>query len=232
VISWIAALLLATAGKGDPTLIKGRQLFFDASIGAHGVSCAQCHATVEDEARDGDGLLRPGHSLWGVASRAYWRGDTRRTAFPTLRKAIDVCVEMFQGGQPLGAEDGLRLAAFLESLGPRRGQPPLILQPALEANLDYDRDPYRGGDALRGRRLFYAACHGCHPNGGPGLGPKIRGTSRPDLVQKVREGNGLLRGARIEGAWMAFFGRDRLSDAQLGDIAAYVAHQVEGSAER
>jgi mono/diheme cytochrome c family protein len=111
----------------------------------------------------------------------------------------------------------------LETLAPRRAMPPLAIQPGLEANLDYDREKYRGGDADRGRRLFFAACSGCHPRGGAGLGPALFGQSVPEVARKIREGNGLLRGAKTEGAWKPFFGKDRLSDAQVADVAAFVS---------
>lgn len=211
------------ATKSDPATSKGRRLFFDASLGKNGVACSDCHSNVEDEASQGDGRIRAGHTLYGVAGRPYWRGDGRRTSFPTLRKAIDACVTIFQGGSPLPAEDSLRLAAYLESISPRKGQPPITLEPALEAGLDYDRDKYRGGDPGKGRELFFAACHSCHPAGRAGLGPAIIGKTVPEIALKVREGNGLLRGNRPAGAFAPFFGKDRLSDAQVADIAAYAS---------
>lgn len=223
VLSAVALALALVSAPSDPAVNKGRQLFHSPGLGPNGVSCAHCHSIVEDEARDGDGLIRAGHTLWGVAHRPYWRGDGRRVAYPTLRRAVDVCVQLFQGGNPLSPDDSLRLAAFLESISPKRAQPPLVIKPALEANLDYDRDKYRGGDSDRGRALFLAACHSCHPHGGQGLGPSLFGKAPPEVALKVREGNGLLRGARIQGAWMAFYGSDRLSDPQVADLAAFVA---------
>ncbi|MFO0728027.1 MAG: c-type cytochrome [Myxococcota bacterium] len=211
------------AVKADPATTRGKKLFFDASLGRNGVACADCHANVEDEASQGDGRIRAGHTLFGAAGRPYWRGDGRRTTFPTLRKAIDACVQIFQGGSPLAAEDSLRLAAYLESISPRKGQAPIAIQPALEAGLDYDRDKYRGGEATRGRDLFFAACHSCHPLGRAGIGPAIFGKQPAEVALKVREGNGLLRGNRSPTAFAPFFGKDRLSDAQVADIAAYVA---------
>ena len=46
--------------------------------------------------------------------------------------------------------------------------------------------------------------------------------TRVAVAAKVREGNGLLRGARRGTEWMPFYGRDRLSDAEVADIAAFV----------
>ncbi len=220
-VSALAALIVAAPPAASPAVVQGRKVFHSAAVGPHGVACADCHASVEDEATQGDGKLRAGHTLWGVAGRAYWRGDGRKADYPTLRKALDACATLFQGAE-LSGEDGARLVAFLESITPKRGQPPVVIQPALEANLDYDRDKYRGGDARRGRDLFFSACHSCHPKGGAGLGPAITGKPTADIAKKVREGNGLLRGKKIEGTWHAFYGKDRLSDPQVADIAAWL----------
>lgn len=221
------SLIVAFAGlllSAQPDAVaRGRRIFHDPGLGRNGVSCATCHAVSESDQADGDGLIRPGHSLWGVAERPHWRGDVRRTGYPSLAKAIDVCVQLFQSGPPLPPDDAHRVVAYLSSLSSRRGQPPLELQPALEANRNYDRPKYRGGDPDRGRALFYRACNACHPRAGAGLGPAIAGKPVPDVAARVREGNGLLRGTREAGAWMPFFGRDRLTDEAVADIASFVA---------
>lgn len=224
IVTTLVALLAAAppaVPTDRPAVIQGRKLFSSAAVGAHGVACADCHATVEDEANQGDGKLRAGHTLWGVAGRGYWRGDARKADYPNLKKAIDACAQLFQGSE-LSGEDGARLVAFLESISPKRGQAPVVIQPALEANLDYDRDKYRGGDSRRGREVFFAACHSCHPRGGAGVGPAISGKPTAEIAKKVREGNGLLRGKKIEGTWHAFYGKDRLADAQVADLAAFL----------
>ena len=221
----LATLGLLALVAQNPTadlVALGRRLFHDGGLGSTGVACADCHATVRDEASEGDGKLRSGHTAFGMAARPYWRGDTRRTAYPQLGPAIDACVQLFQIAAPLEATDSRALVAYLTSLSPAKGELPIQIQPALEANLIYDRPKYRGGNADRGKKLFYRACHSCHPQGKSGLGPSITGASIPAVVLKIREGNGLLRGARRPSAWMPFFGRDRLSDDEVADIAAYV----------
>jgi mono/diheme cytochrome c family protein len=220
-VSTLVALIVAAPPAEKPAVVQGRKLFHSAALGAHGVACGDCHATVEDEATQGDGKLRAGHTLWGVAGRPYWRGDGRKADYPNLKKAADACAKLFQGTE-LGGEDGAKLVAFLESISPRRGQPPVVIQPGLEANLDYDRDKYHGGDSRRGRELFFAACHSCHPKGGAGLGPALVGKPTAAIALKVREGNGLLRGKKVDGSWHAFYGKDRLSDAQVADLAAWL----------
>lgn len=218
----LSVLLLVSLTLGAPPATEGRKIFHDPSIGKSGVACSGCHATVQNEAKQGDGLLRAGHSLWGVAKRKYWRGDRERRFHPKLGDAVNVCVQIFQQGAPLAGAQSQALVAYLKSISKGKAQAPLQLVTALEADMDYDREKYRGGDALRGRPVFYAACHSCHPHGGAGLGPTLLGKTVAELAQSVREGNGLIRGARKGSSWMPAFGMTRLSHEQLADLAAYV----------
>ena len=224
----VVFLGLLAAARPDPQVRTGRQLFHDPSIGTHGVACARCHSTAANEAVDGDGLLRSGFTLYGVARRPYWRGDTRRQLHARVSEAVDVCVQLFQGGKPLQGAQRRAMTAYLRSISPIPGRrqprsaPAPRIKTALEADLNYDRSKYRGGDATRGRRLFYRACHGCHPHGQAGVAPSLVGASVADVAQAVREGNGLLRGARRPGAWSPPFGTNRLTHPQVADIAAFI----------
>jgi mono/diheme cytochrome c family protein len=221
----VLALITTLAILGaQPDANDGRALFFDPGIGQNGVACATCHATLENGAKDGDGLIRSGGTMYGVAKRKYWRGDQKRTAYPTLADAVDVCVQMFQGGSALQGRERLAMDAFLKSISPK-ADTPIQIDPELEADLDYAREKYMGGDADAGRGLFFKACSSCHPKGGEGVGPSIRGKSVADVAKKVREGNGLIRGTRKEAEWMPFYGANRLKDKQLADIAAWVSAQ-------
>jgi mono/diheme cytochrome c family protein len=214
-------IALALAAPSD----EGRRIFHDPGIGKNGVSCAGCHGTVANEAKDGDGLIRAGHPLAGVAKRPFWRGDRKRRFHRDLGDAANVCVMVFQGGRPLEAERLRPLVAYLKSISRRGRARPLTIETALEADLDYDRPKYRGGDPLAGRDVFYRACHGCHPHARAGTGPAIAGQSVADIAKYVREGNGLLRGARKGSSWMPAFGLDRLSHQQVADVAAWVSKQ-------
>ena len=211
---------MLTVASGD--IDEGRKIFHDPSLGRNGVACTSCHSAVKDEDKEGDGLLRPGHTLFGVARRKYWRVDFKRRAHAELSKAVDVCVQLFQGGEPLQGDRRASLDAFLRSISPAGGHPVIEIRATLEADLDYDRPKYRDGDADRGKRLFYQACHGCHPHGASGLGSTLFKKKWTDVARKLREGNGLLRGARKAGEWMPFFGTDRLSDREVAAIAAFV----------
>ncbi|MCK6551760.1 c-type cytochrome [Myxococcota bacterium] len=221
----LITLLALAAPPSAPDAAEGRVLFHDPGLGKNGVACATCHATTEKD-ENGDGLLRSGHTLWGAAKRKFWRGDEKRTTHPTLADAVDVCVQLFQGGQPLEGRTRLAIDAYLKSIS-KNAESPLVIEPALEADLDYGRDKYKGGDAELGRRVFFRACNTCHPKAGQGLGPAIAGKSVADVAKKIREGNGFIRGSRKGNEWMPFFGRDRLGDRQVADVAAYVASLKE-----
>lgn len=216
-------LILSTLLLGNsPQVQAGRQLFFNPGISDTGVACGTCHAVVEDEAQQGDGLIRSGHTLFGAARRPYWRGDTKRQLFPDLGRALEECVRMFMGGKSLGKVQNQNIVQYITSISPKRNAPAVKIEPALVANEDYNRPEYQGGNADRGRDLFYRACHSCHPHGGQGVAPAIQGREIGAIVHGVREGNGLLRGKLRQGGWMPFFGRNRLPSSDLKHIAAYI----------
>ncbi|MBI2372537.1 MAG: c-type cytochrome [Deltaproteobacteria bacterium] len=215
-----ATLILALLST-QADVARGRQLFHDPGLGRAGVACGSCHSTVADEDKEGDGLIRAGHTLFGVAKRAHWRGDTRRSAYRDVGQAADACASVFMGAE-LGATEKRAIAAFLGSISPKPSAPVTIV-PGLEASKDYKRDKYTNGDVTRGRALFFRACHACHPHGDQGIGPTLFGTAAETTAMWVREGNGLLRGKRDPKAWSPFYGRDRLSDKDVADIAAFVA---------
>ncbi len=69
--------------------------------------------------------------------------------------------------------------------------------------------PAAAGD---GSALFASSCGGCHPNGGAGLGPSLKGLAADVISQATRDGKGA----------MPAFKPDRLSDQQLRDIVAFL----------
>lgn len=97
----------------------------------------------------------------------------------------------------------LLLAALsLAACSARRGEP-------LEGSLD-DSDP----EVRRGRIVFMAKCHKCHPGGDAGLGPALNNKPLPEFLVRYQTRHGA-------GA-MPAFDADEIPDAQLGEIAAYL----------
>jgi mono/diheme cytochrome c family protein len=68
--------------------------------------------------------------------------------------------------------------------------------------------------AERGRSVFMAHCHQCHPGGEAGLGPALNDKAFPTFLKKFQVRHGL-------GA-MPSFGEKRISDTQLEDLMAYL----------
>jgi mono/diheme cytochrome c family protein len=214
------------------TAFDGLKLFKSSAVGANGLSCAQCHATVNEERID-DGLIRAAHSMANAADRETWWGQDPEGpgAYANIAAAAVVCVEHYMRRQnKLTAQQLLDLEAFLSSINRRPEHDALAIAPAADKTGEYSG--YEGGDKVIGRTLFYTACHTCHPNGEAGIAPAIpRQKPAAFYARKVREGDGL--GAVLSGVdpnaydpasgqFMPFFGADRLSKDQIRDIIAYI----------
>jgi len=228
---------LALGAQEEPEVITGkadagRRLFYSAALGTNGLSCAHCHADFDEGAQD-DGLIRAGHSLYGAASRPNWwgRDPAKPDPYPNIGAAAAVCVEHFMR-QPdrLNAQQLVDLRAYLRFINRKQQRESLVLSSGADRTGEYLG--YDAGNRLRGRELFYATCHSCHPNARSGIGSALPLDREPAFyARKVREGDGL--GAQIggldpnaynpaSGQFMPFFAVDRLSNDQLSDIIAYI----------
>jgi cytochrome c553 len=233
----VALAPLALGAQEEPEVITGkadagRRLYYAAALGTNGLSCAHCHADFDEAAQD-DGLIRAGHSLYGAASRPNWWGrePDQPNAYPNIGAAAAVCVEHFMR-QPdrLNAQQLVDLRAYLRFINRKQQRQSLALSSGADRTGEYLG--YEEGNRIRGRELFYAACHSCHPNARSGIGPALPADREPAFyARKVREGDGL--GAQIAGLdpnaydpnaglFMPFFAVDRLSNQQLSDIIAYL----------
>lgn len=67
---------------------------------------------------------------------------------------------------------------------------------------------------VRGREVFYAQCHYCHPHGAAGLGPAIVNKPLPSFMIKLQVRHGL-------GA-MPSIKEDRVPAADLDALVAYI----------
>jgi mono/diheme cytochrome c family protein len=67
---------------------------------------------------------------------------------------------------------------------------------------------------LAGQRVFAAYCYECHPGGAAGLAPAINNKPLPGWLMKTQVRKGL-------GA-MPAFGEDKIDDAQLDSLIAYL----------
>jgi mono/diheme cytochrome c family protein len=68
--------------------------------------------------------------------------------------------------------------------------------------------------AERGRAVFMANCHQCHPGGEAGLGPALNDKPFPEFLKKFQVRHGL--------GTMPSFSEQKISNEQLDDLMAYL----------
>jgi mono/diheme cytochrome c family protein len=68
--------------------------------------------------------------------------------------------------------------------------------------------------AERGRAVFMANCHQCHPGGEAGLGPALNDKPFPEFLKKFQVRRGL--------GTMPSFSEQEISDEQLDDLMEYL----------
>ena len=214
------------AGCGSrPALDYGRALFSDTSVSSaasNPFKCSTCHEVTPAPTK-----LLPGYVLYDSTVREAWWGGT----VTTLLDATNQCVQQFMRGNALSADDekGRALFVYLASLSPDATAPTLPLT-VVQNIVDVP-----SGDATRGKMWWDQGCGNCHgaPHTGAGrlsdvvsLVPddslQAHGTdpktgARPVVIEKVRHGKFFNVGGN-----MPLFSTEALSDAQLGDILAYL----------
>jgi mono/diheme cytochrome c family protein len=211
---------------------EGRVIFHSPAVGANGLSCFDCHDDFQEGRKDG--LRRSGHSLYNAAGRqTFWGQDPESpNVYSNIANASVVCVKHFmRSPDKLTAQQLLSLQAYLQSITRQWGTSALALSPGADKTGEYAH--FDGGDRIRGRELFYAACHVCHPNGNAGIAPAplARDKDPSYYARKIREGDGL--GAVLagidpnaydptSGEFMPFYGADILTNRDIRDLIAHI----------
>lgn len=226
-LGWGAVLLAVGCGP-IPAADYGEELFRDPKLSDsqyNAFSCATCHATTASPPR---GKLYPGHSLHNVAFRPSWWGgyETR------LLDAVNFCYTAFMRGVTPLAPDEPRSRALYEYLV--RISPDSDA-PAQPFSVVKDITDVPRGEARRGADVYRAACQDCHGEAHTGKGrltelaPVLPEVTRdygelfpgvaPGLVfiEKVRHGRFFGVGGN-----MPPYGREALSDQDLGALLAYL----------
>jgi thiosulfate dehydrogenase len=220
-----AFAVVLLAGCSEPAAQYGQSLFDDprvSSAASNPFRCSTCHETVAPPTH-----VRSGYTLRDVATRAsFWGGNVT-----TLLDAVNQCVTDFMRGKALATDDEKSRALFvyLESISPDPMQDTLPLT-VVQNIVDVP-----SGDAGAGAQLWKDACGGCHgdPHTGAGRlsdvvsivpdetiaahGTDPRTGARPVVIEKVRHGKFYNVGGN-----MPLFSLEALSDAQLGDLLAYL----------
>jgi mono/diheme cytochrome c family protein len=232
----------------DPAAIeRGMEEYEESDPDGNLFSCALCHSMSPDSESD---IIRPGHTLHNALARpSYKAGAFLGGGLEAFVGAVNVCrndwMAIFDPFSfefvPWEVSDGRfqDLVAFMRSLQTSDSEPSLEYE--IVAPKTGPLDP--AASAEDGCRLFNRACMTCHGIGGTGtqLAPsmvdlevveldqadyvrsriRLSGPNHPEQVYKVPEGFELL------GTVMPFWTGDRLSDAEVESLAAFVARARE-----
>ncbi len=233
IVRLLALLLVAGCGGSEPALQRGQEVFGSPAFSpadSNVFSCATCHQTTAT----GNGLELPGYLLHDAAARPSWWGG----AYDTLLDAVNECYVEFMRGPRLATDDvdGRALLVYLQSIAPDATAPAL----PLTVEKDIVTDPMAPGwiptgDAGRGAHTYQVACANCHGTAHTGdgrLGDKVSiipdesiaqhgcmatGGARPITIEKVRHGKFFGVGGN-----MPLYSVEAFSDAELGDVLAYL----------
>ena len=217
----------------DPTA------FFKSQLNTF--SCATCHQTtgsLDPTHRD------PGYALNGVVARtSTWGGKTDR-----LEDAVSVCLTYFMRqpeSVPLDptSPEASALYDYLISITPA-GSPNGVRPVTVVASIV----PIATGDAGNGAAIYAAACARCHGDAHTGKGSNIRPVAviLPDYTSACVDGQpalgdgcyqvtfpgvapGLVVIEKVRhgrffdiGGTMPFYSEEALSDAEIGDLLAFL----------
>lgn len=228
--SRLLLVLTVLAACGDnrvPAPVYGQQLFGDPKLSdspMNAYACATCHSASPGTH---PAQLDPGYSLYDAASRPSWWGGYERN----FLDAVNFCRGSFMDAEvPLTPDrpEAKALYEYLAEISPDQVAFQLPL-----TTVKYIVEIPRG-DPTRGQAVYVAACARCHGDYGTGNGKltdtmpvlpdvflaypnKFPSLSVPQLViEKVRHGSffGL-------GGTMPPYGKEALSDADLGALLAY-----------
>lgn len=202
---------------------RGEALFRSARLSpspTNPVSCSTCHATSP-----GDTRILAGHSLAGVTTRASYFGG----AEVELRSAINYCMQRFMRAPTRETFDetdanGLDLLAYLESLPP--SEPDALVWTVADRVV-----PLTPGNAARGADVYERGCSSCHGTKVTGEGRLAPHVSKVPTDTIAEHGEDTYAVTLEKVRWGQFrgfsgdmppFSVERLSDADLADVAAYL----------
>lgn len=233
-----AALALAAACGGSlgggsktvdrPAVELGDALFHDHSLSPsvyNRFACSTCHATTPDEPAD---VTLSGYTLYDSANRADWfLGYSEQ-----YLDAVNFCLVYFMRGEAIvpGDPNGDALYEYLASISPDG------TAPELQYTFERVLPNIPRGDADHGKELYDRTCRICHGDKDTGSGrisPEttiLNATLSADydtlfpgtphdsvVIEKIRHGQFYGIGGN-----MPFFTQEKLSDADVGDLLAYL----------
>ena len=202
-------------GVKAPT--TGEEVYSQRLEGANTFTCSTCHALTEPA---DDGLTRPGHPI----GDAFGRPSYKNGQLTDLRDAVNSCVTEWMAGDALADDDErwVLLRDWLEEMSPAESEPLTFEVGDPPADL-------AGGDADAGQALFNTSCVVCHGTDAAGTekAPPLGGTMLdPEYIaERVRHSGNANSSVYdgLTGGVMPFWAPDRITDAQLLDLIAFVA---------
>lgn len=208
----------AAADAGAPTgeFEAGEALFMNRHDDGNTFACNTCHALTEPTAD----FRRPGHPLGDAANRPSYKNGR----VDSLLEAVNSCRTEWMVAPAFAAEDERwqTLERFLQAAAGDTPAEPLTFEIAAPpAALD-------GGDEAAGRETFNATCAVCHGADATGtqLAPPLDGQFLdPALIARRVRTSGVTDSPvydGLTGGRMPFWAADRLSDAELRDVVAFV----------
>lgn len=188
-------------------------------------ACSTCHALSEPSS---DGLRRPAHPIGNATRRSHWKNGKAAT----FLDAVNSCVTEWMVAPAWQANDPrfVALRTYLDAQSPAAAAPDLSYE-IVAAPADVS-----GGDAARGRSTFNQSCVVCHGSDGLGTirGPKVAGSVRlPEYIAGRIRLSGSATSAvysGLTGGVMPFWAKDRLSDAEVRDLVAFIQAPVDPNA--
>jgi mono/diheme cytochrome c family protein len=200
-------------GADDAAVKRGKALFHDTQDLEY-PSCAQCHSLLpEKEELKKSKHLGPGATLYGAVVRQGWRN---MNTFKDVGEASQACAKNWQKRKRgLKAAQRADLIAFLEQYAPEKPLPKRkVVRPKLPKSLD-------GGDKSKGKALAERYCIGCHNDSDESISFPFR-AGRKTKAAIVRAVRGYDSKRKFKPKTMSYYTTERLSDAQMLDIAAYL----------
>jgi len=212
----------SSAGRTDE--VSGEAVYQSPLSDGNSFACATCHALNEPGA---DSLRRPAHPIGSATRRSHWKNGKAASFLEAVNSCVTewMVAPAWQPSEPRFAA----LRSFLDAQAPDGPAPDLsyeIVAPPLDVS---------GGDATRGRDTFNQSCVVCHGNDGLGTirGPRVAGSTRlPAYIAGRIRMSGSATSAvypGLTGGVMPFWAKDRLSDAEVRDLVAFINAPVETS---
>lgn len=225
-------------GVDPEAAARGEQVYATPDAAGNLFSCALCHAAVPSSEEK---LLRPGHTLFNALAHQKFKGGQRAD----FLGASNVCRTDWMQTKAWKEDnsDFLDLLAFIKTACDANSEPDLnyeIVAPAVTGP--------SSGSVEAGCKLFNISCALCHTLGGDSdprknkLGPSLTdplivALDDPDYVRTRIRLSGpnhpgtVYHGPALLGTVMPFWTKDKLSDAQVEDIVAYLKSARAGAAE-